>query len=215
VCTPRKSAKEAVSLLSLVDFLKPLPNIALTGKMRAGKDEVCKILKSFGFDIVRLSFGDFMKKHFYDTFPHIPREPKPIKLFQQYGQAMRAIYENVWVDKTMAYMEEVKRTRALAGLQPPTFVVTDVRQPNEYKAVRDAGFLVVKVEAPEEVRIRRMLALGETVSEEILNAETEQHVDTFDVDYVLHNSGSYDDLKKAVVEMVYQIQAGKVKTNGR
>lgn len=196
-------------MLSLSEFFKPLPNIALTAKMRAGKDEVYKIIESMGFDVERVAFGDFMKKHFFETFPNIPREPKPIGLLQKYGQSMRAIYNNVWVDKAMAYMEKRSEELSRAGLRVPTFIVTDVRQPNEYEAVRNAGFVVVRIEAPEELRVQRMLALGETVSQEILNAETEQHIDTFVVDYVIHNDGSLDDLKREVISLIYKIQQEK------
>lgn len=193
-------------MLSLEKFLKPLPNIALTAKMRAGKDEVFKIIDSMGFDVERVAFGDFMKKHFFETFPHIPKEPKPIRLLQKYGQYMRDIYENVWVDKAMQYMEKRKEELSRAGLRVPSFIVTDVRQPNEYEAVRKAGFIVVRIEAPLEKRIERMIALGETVSPEILNAETEQHIDKFQVDYVLYNDGTKEELKRQVIELIYQIQ---------
>jgi dephospho-CoA kinase len=195
--------------LSLSKFFEPLPNIALTAKMRAGKDEVFKILAEMGFDVERVAFGDAMKEHFFKTFPNIPREPKPIKQLQQYGQSMRAIYENVWVDKAMAYIERRTQELAQAGLRVPTFVFTDVRQPNEYKAVREAGFIVVRIEASEEVRIKRMLELGEEVSEEILNAETERYIDTYDVDYVVYNNGTREDLVREVTELVYKIQSRK------
>jgi dephospho-CoA kinase len=200
-------------VMSLYDFFKPLPNIALTAKMRAGKDEVFKILAEMGFDVERVAFGDPMKEHFFMTFPNIPREPKPIEQLQKYGQAMRAIYNNVWVDKAMAHIQKRTQELAQAGLSVPTFVFTDVRQPNEYQAVREAGFIVVRVEAPEELRIKRMIELGEKVTKEILNAETEQYIDTYDVDYVICNDGTREDLVKEVIELVFQIQSKRLKGN--
>jgi hypothetical protein len=193
--------------LSLSEFYRPLPNLALTAKMRAGKDEVFKILVEMGFDVERVAFGDPMKEHFFMTFPNIPREPKPIELLQKYGQSMRAIYNNVWVDKAMAYVDKRTQELAQAGLRVPTFVFTDVRQPNEFEAVKKAGFITVRIEAPEHLRIERMLELGETVTKEILNAETEQYIDTFPVDYVIHNDGTREDLVNEVTELVFKIQS--------
>jgi hypothetical protein len=192
--------------MSLSQFYKPLPDIGLFAKMRSGKDEVFKILDRMGFDVERVAFGDVMKESFYERFPHIPKDPKPIDLLQKYGQAMREIDPDVWVRPTMNRKQLRADILAQAGLMVPSFVFTDIRQPNEYQAVKDSGAFMVKVEAPLELRVKRMLELGETVTPEVLEAPTERYIDTFESDFVIYNDGTIEDLEKQVIEMIYKIQ---------
>lgn len=187
-------------------FYKPLPDIGLFAKMRSGKDEVFKILERMGFDVERVAFGDVMKESFFERFPHIPKEPKPTKLLQQYGQAMREIDPDVWVRPTMNRKQLRADILSNAGLKVPTFVFTDIRQPNEYQAVKDSGAFMVKIETPLELRVKRMLELGETVTPEVLEAPTELYIDTFEPDFVIYNDGTLEDLQKQVIEMIYKIQ---------
>lgn len=192
--------------MSLSQFYKPLPDIGLFAKMRSGKDEVFKILDRMGFDVERVAFGDVMKESFYERFPHIPKDPKPIDLLQKYGQAMREIDPDVWVRPTMNRKQLKADILAQAGLMVPSFVFTDIRQPNEYQAVKDSGAFMVKVEAPLELRVKRMLELGETVTPEVLEAPTERYIDTFESDFVIYNDGTIEDLEKQVTEMIYKIK---------
>lgn len=192
--------------MSLSQFYKPLPDIGLFAKMRSGKDEVFKILDRMGFDVERVAFGDVMKESFYERFPHIPKDPKPIDLLQKYGQAMREIDPDVWVRPTMNRKQLKADILAQAGLMVPSFVFTDIRQPNEYQAVKDSGAFMVKIEAPLELRVKRMLELGETVTPEVLEAPTERYIDTFESDFVIYNDGTIENLEKQVIEMIYKIQ---------
>ncbi len=150
--------------ISLKQFLKPLPNIALFAKTRSGKDEVYNVLNRMGWNVERYAFGDAMKEKFYSVFPDIPREPKPTKAMIEFGESMRKIDPFVWVKPTMNKMNVRKYELAQAGLNVPSFVITDVRNWEEYNACKNAGFTMVKVWASEETRIKRMEALGEEVS---------------------------------------------------
>lgn len=184
--------------------MKQLPNIAFTAKMRAGKDTVFEILEELGYPVKRIAFGDVMKERFFETFPWIPKEPKPIEQLQAYGQAMRNIDEDVWVVPTMQqasywsdYSEYFK--------EPITLVCTDVRQPNEFQAVKDAGFLTVRIDSTLKKRYERIVQLGEVVDPRVFRAETENHVDTFRVDYVIKNNGTREELKREVEKMVEEL----------
>lgn len=53
-----------------------LPNIALTGKLRAGKDTVAEyLMERYGY--ARYAFGDGVKDDFHRENPAVPRHPKP------------------------------------------------------------------------------------------------------------------------------------------
>lgn len=194
--------------ISLKQFLKPLPNIALFAKTRSGKDEVYNVLKRMGWNVERYAFGDAMKEKFYSVFPDMPREPKPTKAMIEFGEAMRKIDPFVWVKPTMNKMNTRKYELAQAGLNVPSFVITDVRNWEEYNTCKNAGFTMVKVLASEETRIRRMETLGEEVSRSILDAPTEKRMDQFSYDFVVENdTDDYDTLVSNVTELIYQIQS--------
>ncbi|WYD68267.1 hypothetical protein [Bacillus phage PK1] len=194
--------------ISLNQFLKPLPNIALFAKTRSGKDEVYNVLNRMGWDVERYAFGDAMKEKFYSIFPDMPREPKPTIAMIEFGEAMRRIDPFVWVKPTMNKMSVRKYELAQAGLNVPSFVITDVRNWEEYNACKNAGFTMVKVWASEETRIRRMEALGEKVNRGVLDAPTEKRMDQFSYDFVVENdTDDYDTLVSNVTELIYQIQS--------
>ena len=102
-------------------------------------------------------------------------------------------------------------------VQDKSFVIiTDVRQENEVKWLMDNGFKIIKVSTPEEVRIQRMVASGDTIPEDreslekMLNHETEQFVDQSPCDYHVENIGTIEDLERKA-EWIYQdIQWGYI-----
>ena len=192
--------------MNLTNYYKPLPDIGLFGKTRSGKDTIYNALDFMGFDCERVAFGDIMKERFFQTFPHIPKEPKPIAQQIAYGEAMRTIDTHVWVKPTMNRVKLRSDILAQAGLRVPTFVYTDIRNSFEYDAVKNTGAVMVKVEATEELRAFRMAKLGEKPSEEIFNAPTEVALDSFEYDYVIYNNGDMEDLSKQIHELIYQIQ---------
>ena len=191
-------------MMSLQSFGKKLPNIALFAEMRSGKDTVYEILEELGFPVYRLAFGDCMKGMFHTANPHIPPVPKPISAYQIFGQHERKKNPNIFVSCTMSKLWFEKQLDK-SNEKHRTYVVTDVRQPNEFTAVKKAGFKVVKVFAAKEVRIARMIANGETVSEEILSAPTEKYLEDFEFDYILCNNWTREELKRQVVELVYKL----------
>ncbi|QNI20410.1 dephospho-CoA kinase [Bacillus phage 1_ICo-2020] len=189
--------------------MKKLPDIALIGKMRSGKDEFASILLELGYPASRIAFGDSMKGMFSNSFPWIPMEPKPIQLLQHFGQSMRAIDEDVFVKPTLSklWFEKKLAENNNYGYKQKSYIFTDVRQPNEYEAVRKAGFIPVRIYASEKTRIARMIANGETVSQDILNAPTEKYLESFPVEYTVSNDGTREEFKQEIVELIEKIQA--------
>ncbi|PEZ87933.1 hypothetical protein CN376_22905 [Bacillus cereus] len=191
-------------MISLETFGKKPFKIALIGKTRSGKDSVCEILTELGFPIQRIAFGDAMKEMFHLAHPNVPRSPKPTFKYIKFGTAEREKDSEVFVRPTMSklWFEQAldrgnDRTRS--------YVFTDVRQPNELAAVKEAGFKIVRVFASEEARVARMIANGEEVSKEILNAHTETYMDDYKEDHLLVNNWSREELKHQVIELVYKL----------
>lgn len=192
-------------MMPLSKFFQPLPDIAFIAKARSGKDEAFKTLDRMGFDVHRVAFGDAMKEKFFELFPHIPREPKPVRELQKFN-LLTTIDDQVWVRPTMNRAKLKKDILAQAGLQVPTLIYTDIRQQHEYDAVKATGAVFVRIETPLAVRMKRMIDAGEVVSTEVLNAPTETAMDAFEVDYTITNGGSREDFEKELSDLIYKIQ---------
>lgn len=124
--------------------------IGLSGYGRAGKDTIGDVLVRYcGYE--RFAFADPLKRlgadllgvplnWFYDAqLKFAPMEGwgtlTPVEVALKLGTEVgRHIHPDVWVRKTMS---AIGRT--------PSVVITDLRFPNEAKAIKDAGGICVRV----------------------------------------------------------------------
>jgi dephospho-CoA kinase len=183
--------------------------IALTGKMRSGKDTVANHLYiKYGFN--RVAFGDVLKRNAHEAFPWIGQNTKPRALYQQYGQLMREIDPDVWIKHAERAVNGAIDFRVNTGAERVGVVVTDLRQPNEYEWARANGFTIIRVTAPDEVRIGRAIAAGDDFCENDLEHETEKAIDGFEVDAVIVNKGSLEELQTKVDIIMDQIMKEEI-----
>jgi dephospho-CoA kinase len=182
--------------------------IALTGKLRAGKD-VCSnhLYIKYGFN--RIAFGEALKKEAHAVFPWISQSSKPRALYQQFGQLMREIDPDVWVKHAERAVKGAIDFRVNTGAERVGIVLTDVRQANEVAWCRENGFTLIRVTAPDEVRIARAIEAGDDFTMHDLAHETELAIDGFAVDYEIVNDGSVDDLKAQVDAIVADIKEAR------
>ena len=181
--------------------------IALCGKLRSGKSIVGNHLHiSHGFDEV--AFGDALKRTVGDVFPWLNGNPnKPRALLQQYGQLMREIDPDVWIRHAERKVKGTIDFRVNTGHDRVDIVITDLRQPNEFEWARDNGFTIIRVTAPDDVRIARAIKAGDNFSENDLEHVTESAIDTFDCDYEVVNDGSVDNLQVKIDAIMADINA--------
>ena len=174
--------------------------IALMGKMRSGKDTVGEILiKEYGFR--RYAFGDGIREIVDTYFPYASIHGKPRKHYQFIGQSLRQLDEDVWVNYCLDRAGDNKYDN---------IVVTDVRQPNEVKAVLEEGFILVKIDCDDEIRIERMKASGDNFNLEDLNHETEQHIDKVEAPITITNNGSLEKLHEKVHHLVHYVKLQEI-----
>lgn len=168
--------------------------IALTGRIRAGKDTVAEYLQD-SHQFYRFAFGDGIRRVCQIVFPHLLGQGKPRALYQGVGQALREFDQGVWVK----YLDRVIERDCWPE---DNVVVTDLRQPNEYRYLREKGFFIVRVSSSFKTRFLRAYLQGDTFSVQDFNHETEAYVDHFEVDYTLSNDRTVDDLRREIDTML-------------
>lgn len=138
--------------------------IGLAGQAGAGKDYTFQSWAGLGYNVVRFSFADEVRQEVEVELGgrHIPElwtkpyTPMVRHMLQWWGTERRRQDEDYWVKLAM---------QRLAHLDEGEIAVfTDVRFPNEAKAIREAGGLVVRVGRPAEAR-RRALGMSEAAFE--------------------------------------------------
>lgn len=173
--------------------------VGLMGYAGSGKDAAAQALVEDGWR--RDAFADRMRAMLYalnpivfvdqfggyerlralvgfDGWDRVKRDvPEVRELLQRLGtEAGREILgENVWVDALMNAWERAVCART---------VVTDVRFPNEYRAIREAGGLLVRIERP---------------GVEAVNGHASEHaLRDFVPDVVIENGGTLADLHASI-----------------
>ncbi|MBG9788832.1 hypothetical protein ABD74_14150 [Brevibacillus laterosporus] len=174
-----------------------MTKIGLTGRARAGKDQVAYYLRdNYGYS--QFTFGDELKHFVHGLFGKPASGTKPRELYQWFGQTMRQRDPDIWTRKLFeninSYCDPVDK-----------IVISDARQPNEIDRLRSEGFVIIRVNASEATRRQRMIDAGDTFTDADLDHETEQHVDTFAVDYELDNNGSVLDLYEQIDVVMREI----------
>jgi dephospho-CoA kinase len=181
------------------------PRIALSGKIRSGKDSAGKHLY-VDHDLERMAFGDALKRLYHETFPWVPRDPKPRAGYQTYGQVIRQQFgEDTWIKHVEQSMHFYENKRDVAGI-----VITDLRQPNEYEWCRANGFAVIRVTAPDELRMARAVEAGDDFTVHDFVHSTELYVDSFDCDYEIVNDGTIAELYAQVDEIVAKLKRNEL-----
>lgn len=167
--------------------------IAITGKMRSGKDTVARAiaeeLNKMGIYPHSYAFGDSLKRYASELYPEeFQNNNKPRELYQWFGQTLRQRNPNIWINQTAKAINHTNDMTKLTNRTHVAHIVTDLRQPNEYQWCKDNGFVIIKIDCHDEVRLQRINGLGDNYKLEDLKHETEQHIDSFKTDFYINTS---------------------------
>ncbi len=151
--------------------------IGIIGKMCSGKTTLANhlksyLLKKYNITIESLTFAGKVYELAYDLFD-MDKENKDRRLLQQIGTYMRQIDENVWVKYV------IKNT-----YQKDVFV-EDCRYRNEFNALVEHNFMMIKILIDEEYQIERLRrTYPDTYESHIKNLKhaSEMDIDSFEED---------------------------------
>lgn len=161
--------------------------VGISGKMRSGKDTVAEyIVNKYGFEHLKFSTGI---KEIYDMVNYKEDDGvKPRRALQEIGQTMRRVIgQDVWIEYTLKDYDPSKNT-----------VISDVRQDNEFHALRERGALIILVTTSPRVQKERLMALGET-EDEYMSHETEIITESLADIHIVNDS--------SLEELYYQIDS--------
>lgn len=195
--------------------------ISITGKANSGKNTLSKLLfdeiysKKYSSDnsfrgIEYIAFADPIKEMIRLMFPTLPRKylygpskyrgevipgafkdgnPLTVRnLLQDLGTGFgRNCKENIWLD---AFDHRFKKAQ---NKNYSIVIVTDVRFRNEFDHLNKLKFYQIKLLRDSHTKINH--------SSEI----NQDSIKDNEFDYIVHNNGTLEDLKKEVVKIVSQI----------
>lgn len=180
--------------------------IALCGRMRSGKDTFASLLKEeFQFEEFKMSHGitEIIQKYYPEKF----ELGKLREHYQTIGQTFRQLDPQVWIKYTDEAIQRFNKD--FEGEDIP-IVISDIRQDNEYAYAKDNGYLVIKVEASENVRIRRCIDANDVWHKEALSHETEVSVDNIPADIIITNNGTLEEFTQAIDKVMTLLFAADI-----
>lgn len=169
------------------------PNIAFCGKAGAGKTTCAEILRD-DLGYTRISFAQPLKEVACRIWG--PSAATNREKLQKLGVAVREIDEDAWVRRLIddAFVAGSETSKP--------FVNDDLRFENEYWALKEAGWVIVRVVADRPQRVLRLRGNGKLQDESQLEHVSETALDHIEPDYVVHNQTDIFDLRDDIAAVL-------------
>ena len=120
------------------------------------------------------------------------------KFLQLYGCAMRDRHgEDYWIDELLKTFDSTSSR----------WIITDVRFPNEKRAIEKAGGIVIRIDSSREVRRERMAMMAVPTDGRDETHPSEIALDGAFFNLIVKNDGSLDDLRRSARRLVPVIDA--------
>lgn len=130
--------------------------IAICGKMCSGKTTLCSAIIAKYPSYRRMSFAGKLYSICHDLFG-MSTNPmhKDRRLLQDVGTAMKTIRNSVWIDYLMRSINTIDAD----GSSSVDVIVDDGRFKDELVAMKNDGFILIRLRVDESVQIRRLMML--------------------------------------------------------
>jgi dephospho-CoA kinase len=136
-------------------------------------------------------------------------ELKPTRDFLQgIGKFLREFDDDVWIRYLVKKIQNINNDSNL-------IVVDDIRRRNEITYLKSLGFVIIRVDSSSfkrkaRIEARKKLSIPEEEWEKWANHLTEVQVPELEVDYVIKNDGSLENLTKQI-DMIIKKVSNKTK----
>jgi dephospho-CoA kinase len=173
-------------------------NLAVIGKMGAGKTAVTDLIVPYGYTKGILSY------------------PLKMAAIEIWGGVMKMDRDKgIALGKFIQQTDPqalVKAWQRRSAEQKPPFVVEAPRYPSDYDGLSWLGFRFIEVKASDEVRVDRLQRAGHGRLTDVsqLEDETETALDDrslYPVDYTITNDGTEEQLAEKVLRIVQKEEA--------
>lgn len=178
-------------------------NVVLISEAGGGKDFLAEYLV-FKYGYTRYAFADHVRNVARKWFPHLYGDGtnKNRALLQAIGTKFREIDEDVWIQSMFKDIDEEAKSRNRYKELREYIVITDCRMPNEYKALKERGFIFIRINVDEEVRKQRLLNRGDKFTDNDLKHHTESFYNQFECDYVISNNTTQEEAYQQLDEIL-------------
>jgi hypothetical protein len=141
------------------------PIIGFGSRARVGKDHACKLIETHYEEAYRIAFADALKSDLHNrlnppgvnVYTEDPVHKAKIRsLLVGYGMTMRAVDPDYWIRRAYKQMEDLSRY----DLNSDLVVFTDVRFPNEVRAIKSWGGFYVEIATEERPFVNEEEALN-------------------------------------------------------
>jgi len=176
---------------------EPFQRIAFYGPMVSGKTYLANHLVA-NHNYRKVAFADKLKSLAYELFGVQYKDGPDRIILQKLGDAMRSIDEDVWIKYAL---NTIQMNKYLPNLSKYRVVIDDLRLANEAKWLKKNGFILIYVDADENIRVERMSTLYPNAAPEALLHASEQEYKHIVPDYILKNNSplSLDDLDYGIL----------------
>lgn len=136
----------------------------------------------------------------------------PRMLLQRIGTDLfrNQLLQNIWVNATLADYKKVAKpqlnvgmTTGNIGAEYPNIIITDVRFPNEVKAIKDKGGIVIRIESDYVYYDNSLIYALRNASNEIEH-ESETALDDYEFDVIVNNNGNIINLIDNIINVLDQ-----------
>lgn len=185
--------------------------IGLGHRKRVGKNTFADMLEDEleerGYDVFKIALAADMKSMAHELFGmygirdawHYEANPEhreipldrinksPRQIWIEFGNLMRSIDPDIWVNRVKGLINNIGFRAKLNALKPNAFIITDVRYPNEAKAIKSWGGYVIKVIRPDAPR-----------SDDVADCALENYTGW---DYTVFNNSDLEGLGRLATEL--------------
>jgi len=163
--------------------------IAFGYKMRSGKDtSVDYLISKYGGEKISFSKPLYDILHYAQKICNFPQE-KDRKFLQWIGTDWaREKDNNIWINLALKSIENIEGN----------IYCSDVRFINEFKALKENGFIVIKIE--------RNLVLEDKNSTKHISENELDNIDDSEWNYIIKNNDTLEELYKKIDDIVNRFQ---------